>query len=136
MRYPPVDVFLPTTPDADRSGRYIVGNDRTGGGIRTIADCDGCHKDRIAADSDTVPDDRWVLCLTVIVGENGCRPNVGADANFSIADIRQVWNFALRADGRLLYFDVCANSIPSTLPGRRNVKGPTLAPSPISAWSQ
>src|SRR5438105_2666653 len=47
--HPALDIPLLTTGDSQRTGRHILSDHRTGGGIGTIPDCDRSHEHIVRA---------------------------------------------------------------------------------------
>lgn len=90
------------TCNAQRTGRNVLGDSRTGSRKRTVAQLDRRNEVGIAADEAVVTDLGAVLVIAVVVDNDRAAAEVDALADGRIADIGQVRNLGAVADGGLL----------------------------------
>ena len=99
---PALKIGLAGTCNAQRTGRNILGDSRTGSRKRTVAQLDRRNEVGIAADEAVVTDLGAVLVIAVVVDNDRAAAEVDALADGRVADIGQVRNLGAVADGGLL----------------------------------
>ena len=106
-------IGLAGTCNAQRTGRNVLGDSRTGSRKRTVAQLDRRNEVGIAADEAVVTDLGAVLVIAVVVDNDRAAAEVDALADGCIADIGQVRNLGAVADGGLLQLYKVADAAPS-----------------------
>src|SRR6266700_3651034 len=99
---PTLDDALDGALDGERTGRDVLGDGRAGRRLRPIADGEGRNQHGIRSDDGTVPDDRAVLALPVVVDEHRAGADVDVLADLGVADVGEVRHLAAAPDARLL----------------------------------
>ena len=99
---PALKIGLAGTCNAQRTGRNVLGDSRTGSRKRTVAQLDRRNEVGIAADEAVVTDLGAVLVIAVVVDNDRAAAEVDALADGRVADIGQVRNLGAVADGGLL----------------------------------
>ena len=99
---PTLKIGLAGTCNAQRTGRNVLGDSRTGSRKRTVAQLDRRNEVGIAADEAVVTDLGAVLVIAVVVDNDRAAAEVDALADGRVTDIGQVRNLGAVADGGLL----------------------------------
>lgn len=89
---PALKIGLAGTCNAQRTGRNVLGDSRTGSRKRTVAQLDRRNEVGIAADEAVVTDLGAVLVIAVVVDNDRAAAEVDALADGRVADIGQVRN--------------------------------------------
>src|SRR5207342_2588918 len=99
---PAVLVHLPSSRDAERAGRNVLGDRRSRRDVGALANRHGGDKRRVASDERAVLDDGRVLLRPVVVTGDDAGADVDAVADGRVAEVRQVVRLRPRAERRLL----------------------------------
>src|SRR5206468_2190478 len=107
--------FLALGESGERTGRDIIGDDRTGRNPSVVANADRSIEDIVDAGPD-VPPDRGLRLrqarLVLEIGGHAARADVRPVPDLGIADVGQMWDFAPDAERRLLDLHECADFRP------------------------
>ena len=104
--HPACHVALPGAPHAQRTGRHVLDDHRTGRGVGAVADRDRRHEHVVGPGPGVVADHRAVLVHAVVVDEHGGRADVGVLADAGVADVAQMRHLGAGADVGSLDLDV------------------------------
>ena len=99
---PALKIGLAGTRNAQRTGRNVLGDSRTGSRKRTVTQLDRRNEVGVAADEAVVTDLGAVLVIAVVVDNDRAAAEVDALADGRVTDIGQVRNLGAVADGGLL----------------------------------
>src|SRR3954452_25568572 len=100
-----LDVRLAGARDRERPGRDVVGDDRSGAGVRLVADRYRGDERRVDRRADVRPDRRAVLVAPVVVGGDRRGAQVRAGPDVRVPDVAQVRHLRALADVRILDLD-------------------------------
>ena len=126
-----LDVLLARPCDCQRAGGDVLGDDRAGGRVGAIADGDGGDERRVHSPAHSTADRGAVLGVSVVVGGDRPRPEVGARSYVGIADVGEVRDLRVRSDVGVLDLDERPDlgALTQEGAGTQVAKGPTLTPS-------
>src|SRR6478672_9466375 len=116
--------------DREAVGLDIAGDDRSGADNRAVADGHRCDQRGVRADERSGADHCLVLAEAVVIAGDGARTDVGARADLSVADIRQMINLGAVRHDRFLELDEIADlgSFAETGAGADPSEGPDIGP--------
>ena len=136
--HPPGRGVLPAAGDAERSGRHVLGDHRTGRGVRPVPDAQRRHQHGVRADAHVIAHRGAVLGHPVVVHEDRGRADVRLLADVRVAHVGQVRHLGPLADRGVLQLHVGADMRSRADPGARPQPGvrTDVAPGPISADSE
>src|SRR5260370_22644978 len=102
---PPGFVDLAAAGNAEALSWNVIGDRRTCGDVRAVADADRSDQHRIAANEDAFANIGRVFLESIVVACDGRRSDVAFWAHLSVAQVGQVRYFRTFADDRLFCFD-------------------------------
>src|SRR3974390_1734712 len=107
---PPRLIDLPSPRNPERVRGNVVGNRRSGGNVRPVADFHRSHQRRIAADEHFVADPRGVLCEAVVVTGDRAGADIRFAADLRVAKISRGRGLGPFTHGVLFQFDKIAEA--------------------------
>src|SRR5947209_13316210 len=103
-------VDLTAAAKCQRARRHIVGDHRARAHIGVGADLDGGHQSRIRADEGALADFGAVFALTIVIAEDGPRPDVCSVADVPLTDVGEVIGLRAPSDLGVLHLDKIADT--------------------------
>ena len=100
-----LEVALGRGGHRERARRHVLADHRAAAGHGTVPDPDRRHEGVVGAGLGALADDRAVLLLPVVVGEDRARADVGALTDLRVADVGQVRHLGVVADHAVLRLD-------------------------------
>src|SRR5882672_5256262 len=107
---PPGFGGLAAAREAEGIRRNVLRNRGTGGNVGAVADFYRRNENGIASDKNAIADDRGKFIHAVVIAGNRSGADVGVRAQFGVADVTQVRNFAALADDRFFRLDKVSNA--------------------------